>query len=415
MTRYLKETISTPDGVNINNRSGGNSLRDFEGVLMLRENTFNRVIADAKWAKATTNYVVSPDFRNRSSVSKFTFSVDLPVQIVPTPSTDYPDVSEFNQLTMDLRNKIRTIPFNAAVAYRERSQTAKLVASTATNLLNAAKAVKRGRFHDAARHLGLPTGSKPPRNPRRRRNDRRGQTVRGSFSNAWLSYSYGWVPLYSDIYGSMVAADQAYRPYSIQKVQGMRRVTENFQKLGNYAVGNGQKVNYVRDTRITRTFKMAAHIRVSNPRMRSVDDCGVLNPALTLWEAVPYSFVIDWVWPVGRWLQQLPPLSGVTIEQCFKTKVVEEDVRLKLFGKFQMSTISDTPLGAPPGTKSTTCSITTSTTCTDGHRHLFFCERSTHTLSAVFRPPGLEMPTSWRQALSALSLFHNFMSKNARS
>lgn len=38
-----------------------------------------------------------------------------------------------------------------------------------------------------------------------------------------------------------------------------------------------------------------------------------MNPSLVLWEAVPWSFVVDWLLPVGDFLSSLTALWGISI------------------------------------------------------------------------------------------------------
>jgi hypothetical protein len=42
----------------------------------------------------------------------------------------------------------------------------------------------------------------------------------------------------------------------------------------------------------------------------SLSALGITNPLLIAWEVVPYSFVVDWVLPVGTWLESLDALLG---------------------------------------------------------------------------------------------------------
>jgi len=47
-----------------------------------------------------------------------------------------------------------------------------------------------------------------------------------------------------------------------------------------------------------------------NEALISLASVGVTNPLLILWEKTPFSFVVDWAFPVGEWLESLDALLG---------------------------------------------------------------------------------------------------------
>jgi hypothetical protein len=57
--------------------------------------------------------------------------------------------------------------------------------------------------------------------------------------------------------------------------------------------------------------RVKARYYVRNAGMKQLAQIGITNPALLVWELIPYSFVVDWMIPVGDWLSSLDALVGV--------------------------------------------------------------------------------------------------------
>jgi len=82
---------------------------------------------------------------------------------------------------------------------------------------------------------------------------------------------------------------------------------------------------------------------VDNPAGRALSEFGLINPLEILWEVTPWSFVIDWFFPVGDWLSNKTSDFGLT----FKTGTR----KVKLVGTFSTEGSQN---GLPPGSSSGT-------------------------------------------------------------
>ncbi len=82
---------------------------------------------------------------------------------------------------------------------------------------------------------------------------------------------------------------------------------------------------------------------VDNPAGRALSEFGLINPLEILWEVTPWSFVVDWFFPVGDWLSNKTSDFGLT----FKTGTR----KVKLVGTF---TTEGSQNGLPPGSVSGT-------------------------------------------------------------
>lgn len=53
--------------------------------------------------------------------------------------------------------------------------------------------------------------------------------------------------------------------------------------------------------------------------MQVATQYGIANPALVLWEMVPFSFAVDWFLDIGGYLESLGALNGLVIDDYWRT------------------------------------------------------------------------------------------------
>jgi hypothetical protein len=64
---------------------------------------------------------------------------------------------------------------------------------------------------------------------------------------------------------------------------------------------------------------------IKDKDLKLLSQVGISNPLLLAWELVPYSFVIDWLIPVGDYLGRLDSLNGVSDLTIGKSVMWETD------------------------------------------------------------------------------------------
>jgi hypothetical protein len=85
-------------------------------------------------------------------------------------------------------------------------------------------------------------------------------------------------------------------------------------------------------TRVNARINGVARYKISDPTMKQVSQFGITNPLLLAWELIPYSFVVDWLFPVGRFLSSLDALNGIS-DLRVQTSCWEEH-SIFFFGKY---------------------------------------------------------------------------------
>lgn len=155
--------------------------------------------------------------------------------------------------------------------------------------------------------------------------------------SAWLSAMYGFIPLWMD-YQGLVAQAAAGLQKEGAHVDALRVITRNgllplnpnpflfrhWEVNGRYQYGAECQLRY----------------RMKDPHIALVSSLGFTNPFSVWWELTPYSFVFDWLIPVGAWLQALTAEAGLTFvdgytnEKSFCDFTITCCQRDKAYGKF---------------------------------------------------------------------------------
>lgn len=127
---------------------------------------------------------------------------------------------------------------------------------------------------------------------------------RGEPTAEWLSLQYGWNPLMSDVAGACQAlsqrdADSSRYCFNVTGTSADR----------NRQIGHREAVGGLVKRQVTEEYESKAKVRLdyflANPELASFASLGLTNPLHLAWELVPYSFVVDWVYPIGSWLSVL--------------------------------------------------------------------------------------------------------------
>jgi hypothetical protein len=205
-----------------------------------------------------------------------------------------------SQALNNLLTGLKDQSINLGVAVAEGRQTINLFVNTANSLANGIRAVKRGDMAGAARALGV-------KKPRKRANGV------ASVYQRWLELQYGWKPLLSDLYGACnFLANKANR-VPRTKISIASSKTVNFSNTienDDYRISQSQSGTY--------TVKYVIYFGQTDQHDRA--SLGLTNPLAIAWELVPYSFVVDWMLPIGTYLNNLDAADGLSFVKGCKTE-----------------------------------------------------------------------------------------------
>lgn len=213
-------------------------------------------------------------------------------------STGAIDMLSGNAALVAARLKLKNKRVDLGVAYAERKATSRMLGDTATRLARSVRELQRGNFRNAARAIGI---VKDPGRPRG-----------SNWTNHWLQLQYGWKPLLSDVYGACDALSRR-DPSDWRVTATASRKDKSYYSVYSPPGGTSTPTNmdaYRGEAVRERGVFVRLDALPANDLTMSFTSLGVTNPLLVAWELVPYSFVVDWFFPLGNWLDSLDALLG---------------------------------------------------------------------------------------------------------
>lgn len=188
------------------------------------------------------------------------------------------------ELVGKLKSQLRGSDFNMAVFLGEGRQSLKLITDSATRLYRGYQAFRHGDLIDAASWLTAGRSSRRGQKTWKQKTAKRS----GDASSQWLQLQYGWLPLLSDMKSGAEALSHHLNVPFRQRYVVRRNLRVDIDRTSPFASGFDQN-----------SRQLIAYI--SEPESLPVLS-GLLDPELVLWELTPFSFVADWVIPIGDYL-----------------------------------------------------------------------------------------------------------------
>lgn len=279
---------------------------------------------------------------------------------------------------------IKDAKVNLAQAAAEASQTASLLAVTARRITKAFVLLRTGHPELAVRVVMGGIGVKPKAfNDYRTTYEKDPIRAAASF---WLEIQYGWKPLLTDVFGAVEAISDARADRPI--VHTIKKSVSVSKDYLDHSESSGEEYAYATLTRSS--VQAFAHssitYEIDNPALRLASGVGLTDPALLAWELLPYSFVVDWFLPVGKWLENAQATSGL----LFKKGSISEK---------QIVTSSHSS-----SANSWAWNFTSASEVAGGLREEVFFERTVLTDFPVNPLPQFKNPISFGHCANALAL-----------
>ncbi len=204
------------------------------------------------------------------------------------------DPKEHYRVIEKLRRKVYGSGFHPGIFLAEAPKALQMIGQSARQLSGAMVALRKGNWRGVIRHLGeVPRGSYATA----RREYIGFHEGRRTFSQAWLAFNYGWKPLVSDLEDGAAYLAYAMTDASTygKSVKARRVVT-----LQDSSVPDPLSISLC-----DRETVHAVQYKITNLRAASPFLPSLISSAAVAWEVVPYSFIFDWVAPIGSYLQAL--------------------------------------------------------------------------------------------------------------
>lgn len=133
-----------------------------------------------------------------------------------------------------------------------------------------------------------------------------------ALTSLWLSTQFGLFPLVSDIQAAAAALKK-----QLDKPGAHISVLRSITSEGSLPPNPGSYITWKASGFLKYGAECQLNYRVNDAQIGFIAALGLLNPLGVFWEVTPYSFVIDWLIPVGSWLASLTADVGLVFESGF--------------------------------------------------------------------------------------------------
>lgn len=288
------------------------------------------------------------------------------------------------ELRTKIRNEVKDMKVNIQQFIAEREQAIHLFIDAVTAVTKLVRDLRKGDITGAANAVGIAVGK------RRRRKFNRSYTRDQSkaVANAWIGMQYGVRPLLDDVRGmaeSLAKLMSVQQPIQRAEVHRAIKLSSDrtFQVFPDF-------LRNIREIQTTEFHMKYVVYFTYDLNVSSVPtSLGLTNPATILWELTPWSFVVDWFFPIGNWLASLDATVGLNFHSGVKTTFTKSQSRR------ETSTPPDTVWGTTQYVQS----------CTgEAYRQKIDCQRSTLQAFPSVGYPVMKNPLSITHLFNALSL-----------
>lgn len=251
------------------------------------ETITNPLAVKAKWTKSSGDAYLKTD-------NRFLFGAtgNIKQPVLPTSDDALQSVLTYRALA-----KVKDVKVNLAVALAEMGETIGMIVKSFAKIRKAYRLAKAGRWKEAFAVFGVTI--------------HRRAAVR-NLASGWLELQFGWMPLISDIYGSIEEINRKVLNEGYVIVGRARSETKETVLNSDRASTWGLISWDVKTAwELSKIQKVSLWFRVDMPSLQRAAAIGLLNPALIVWERTPFSFMIDWVTTVGDWLESLDATLGL--------------------------------------------------------------------------------------------------------
>lgn len=259
-----------PYNVLISKFTQGTSSNTSPNFPQLRENSFSSSKTKETWRPAYVYYYSPEGSRQLKHTIRNIDQASCPK--IGAPNDLVSQVSYKALLRM--YDEIPSATSNLALLYAERKSTMEGLTQALSGIVKCMREVRKGKVPE------MFMNSSELKN-------------RKKFTGAWLNYTYGIAPFAADIYGIANTDPIAQIVYCKGKATVPREFSSDKYMAGGW---------------YSRTYKFGLSLK--EPLTASLAQTGMLNPALIAWELTPFSFMADWLLPVGPYLEMLTATSG---------------------------------------------------------------------------------------------------------
>jgi hypothetical protein len=287
------------------------------------------------------------------------------------------------ELRTKIRNEIKDMKFNAQQFIAEREQTIQLFIDVVTSVTKVIHGLRTGDIVGAANAVGIRVGKRK----RRKYNRSYAKDQSKAAANAWIGMQYGVRPLLEDVKGAAESlAKLMSAPSPIQRAEVHKAIKMSADRSWADYYDMPRNLREIQTTEYH--MKYVCYYTYDLNVSSIPTSLGLTNPASILWELTPWSFVVDWFFPIGNWIASFDATVGLVFHSGCKTTFAKYRSRRETF--------------TPPGSQWGQAFVDS---CTgEAYREKIDCHREKLTTFPSIARPVMKNPLSVQHLLNALSL-----------
>lgn len=242
--------------------------------------------------------------------------IDYGVGSLGFPGLLRPSQAEYNNMYLHqvskLVDKLRDSELNLGSTLGEGRETLTMIGTTIYRLASAVRHLRRLDVQRAAKVLGVDLRGK--RNvtvtKAAEKDFRRGvlKNTSSGVSNAWLELQMGWKPLLSDIHsGAEAVANILNKPRTVSA-----RASNKFPGSNQGMTGSRHLTLGITEEESWYDLQFTLRVTIAE-QVDNLTRLGLNEPFSVLWEVTPFSFLADYVVPIGTYLHAKEALNKMDV------------------------------------------------------------------------------------------------------
>lgn len=200
----------------------------------------------------------------------------------------------------EARIRLKDQKVNAGESLGESRKAFNHLGDSVLRLLRMYNFARQGKWHKLRDELGLGT---------KRRHT-------GTMASNWLEYQYAWRPLVGDIYGThLELQDRMADKPPVQKATRTCTASRTASvPVLRWGAPNAAGYASTQEMTVELDCRSILYATISDEDIAFLAKLGLENPYLIAWNLMPFSFVLDWLVPVGALLESMSATNGLNFK-----------------------------------------------------------------------------------------------------
>lgn len=219
--------------------------------------------------------------------------------------------NDMNNVKTRAMSKFGADEFHTGIFLAEAVETSTYIADKAATLFKMVNAVRKGNVSALRKAFRTLKGKKIT-----------ARNTSGQLAERWLEYKYAVMPIFNDTAALINMFNNGIDHSRRDELRPWELVTSAFLKKDehNDVVNNGY---YKFKVWHKLSYYCKLWATIDDAELFAKSKIGINSIAEPLWELIPFSFVWDWMMPIGTFLQALTATSGLKFSRGFTRFRVE--------------------------------------------------------------------------------------------